>query len=339
MAATYQFWRRNTQLKIVVTDAFLVGAGGISWKPLKELGDLYLYDDTSIHELPARVADADVIFSNRVPITEEIIAACPKLKLIGVFGTGVNHIDCEAAEKFHVAVCNVPGYGRGAVAQMAIALLLSIARNVLQFDTFMKREGWVNPMDPAVASIRQIELTGKTLGIIGMGNIGYAVAKIAMAMDMNVLAYQRHVDKTLECRQLKFVPLEELLHCSDVISLHCPLTKETFEIIDSHCISHMKDGVVLINVSRGKLLNTQDVVDALNAKKIYAVGIDTFDCEPCGKNHILASHPRCVATPHVAWAPLETRQHIVDVCADNLRSLLNNTPQNIQNRPDFPMVR
>lgn len=318
-------------MKIVVTDAFLVNAGGVSWDPMRKFGEVVLYDDTLPEEVIGRVCDAGAILTNRVKITREIIAASPNLKMIGVFGTGVDHIDCEAAREYGVAVCNVPGYGRGAVAQMAIALMFEVARNTSKFNEFIKTQGWTNPIEPVAANIRQMELTGKTIGIIGMGDIGYAVAKVCMAMDMKVLANRRTPKKELECDQLKFVDLDTLYRESDIISIHCPLTDETRGMINRESIAKMKDGVVLINVGRGPLFNTADVVEALDSGKIYAAGVDVFDPEPCGKDHPLANHPRCVASPHVAWSPIETKQRIIDTQARNLESVLAGKPQNVKN--------
>ena len=318
-------------LNIVVTDAFLVSAGGVSWDPLREIGNVTLYDDTLPEELPERIKDADAIFTNRCRFPEEIIKCAPHLKMIGTFGTGVDIVDCEAARRHGVAVCNIPGYGRGAVAQMAIAFMFEIGRQTSFFNDWMKNTGWVNSIEADISNVRQMEFTGKTIGIIGMGDIGYAVAKVCMAMDMKVLAYRRHPKKELECDQLKFVDLDTLLRESDIISTHCPLTDETRGLINKEAIAKMKDGVVLINVGRGPVFNTADVVDGLNSGKIYACGVDVFDPEPCGKTHPLATHPRCFASPHVAWSPLETRQRIVNMSADNLRNLLNGTPTNVKN--------
>ncbi len=313
----------SRQPSIVVLDARLIGACGISWKPLRGIGNLTLYDDTLPEEVIGRTRDADCILTNRVRVTEEVIRSAPHLKMVGTFGTGLDHIDCGAAEARGVAVKNVPGYGRGAVAQMTIALLLEIARKVSFFDHYIKTSGWTNPADPVIADTRSMELTGKTMGIIGLGDIGYAVAEIAMAMGMNILAYRRHPKMEYASDRLRYASLREIYRESDVISLHCPLTEETRGLIDRRAVAEMKEGVILLNTSRGAVLDTDAVVEGLDSGKIYACGIDTFFPEPCGKGHPLACHPRCVATPHVAWSPFETRQHIVDLCAENLREVLS----------------
>lgn len=318
-------------MKILITDGFLVNAGGVSWKPLEEIGEVVYYDDTTPEELKERIRDVDAAFTNRVKFPAEIFSYANKLKMIGTFGTGVDFIDCKVAREHGVSVCNIPGYGRGAVAQMAIALLFEICRRTSYFDHFMKDVGWENPIEPAVSNVRQMELTGKTMGIIGMGDIGYAIAKVAMALDMKVLAYRRNPVREWECEQLRFVDLDTLLRESDIISTNCPLTDETRYIINRDSISRMKDGVILINVGRGALFNTKDVVEALDTGKVAMAGVDVFDPEPCGKNHPLATHPRCVASPHVAWSPFETRQNLVNRSAENLRALLDGTPKNVKN--------
>lgn len=309
-------------IKIVVVDGYLIEVGGVTWKPLEDLGNLTVYDDTAPEDVIERVKDADAVFTNRVRMTDEIMNHAPHLKMIGAFGTGYDHIDAAAAKRHGIEVCNVPGYGRGAVAQMAIALILEIARRTSFFDHYIKTVGWTDPNDPVIANTRCMELTGKTLGIIGLGDIGSAVAGIAMAMGMHILAYQRHPKPEKESENLHFVSLQELLRRSDIVSVHCPLTPETRGLIGRREVEEMKDGVILINVSRGAILDTDAVVDGLNSGKIYACGIDTFEPEPCGKNHPLAMHPHCIATPHAAWAPVETRQLVVDRCAENLARVL-----------------
>lgn len=318
-------------MKILITDGFLVNAGGISWEPLKEIGEVIYYDDTTPEELLERIKDIDVAFTNRVRFPAEVFDFAKNLKMIGTFGTGVDFIDCKAAREHGVSVCNIPSYGRGAVAQMTLALLFEVCRHTSQFNNFMKNVGWQNPIEPSVSNVRQMELTGKTIGIIGMGDIGYAIAKVCMAMDMNVLAYRRHPVKEYECDRLKFVDLDTLFRSSDIISTNCPLTEETRYIINKDSIAKMKDGVILLNAGRGALFHTADVVAALDSGKIYMVGCDVYDPEPCGKNHPLATHPRCVASPHVAWSPLETRQNLVNRSAENLQALLNGVPQNVKN--------
>lgn len=314
-------------MKIVVLDGYLVGAGGCSWEPLAKYGEFVYYDDTTgADDVAARIGDADAVFTNRCPVSGETIRRCSGLKLIHSFGTGFNQIDLPAARERGITVCNTPGYGRGAVAQMAAALLFAIARNVETFNHYVKTVGWNDSADPEICAIRQMELTGKTLGIVGMGDIGYAFARIAMAMDMRVLAFRRTPDPALECAQLRYTDLDTLLRESDVVSIHCPLNDHTRGLIDGDAISKMKDGAILINTSRGAVLDEAAVVAALDSGKLYAVGADVFAQEPCGKNNPLASHPRCIATPHVAWTPLETRQQIIAMAGETLGAFLDGSP-------------
>lgn len=317
-------------MKIVVTDDFFVDFGGISWQPLEQLGEVLRYPDTmSADDAIARIGDAEAVFINRCRITGQVIQQCRNIRYIGTFGTGVDGVDLAAARKHGITVCNIPGYGKNAVAQMALALLFEIARNTSLFDRQMKAQGWNSVSDNWLRTIPQIELGGKTIGIIGMGDIGYAVARVAMAMDMQVLAYKRRPDPALACDQLRFCGLDVLLENSDVISIHCPLTDETRGMIDAAAIAKMKDGAILINTARGAVLCESDIVDALNSGKLYAVGADVYAMEPPGRDNALARHPRCIATPHVAWMPQQTRQRVIDISGENLRGFLTGIPQNV----------
>lgn len=319
-------------MKIVVLDGYLVGVGGLDWSPVSSLGQFVYHDMTTAgDDVAARIGDAEVAMTNRCPVTGQTLSRCPNLKLIVSFGTGYNQIDLEAATARGIRVCNIPGYGRGAVAQMTIALLMAIVRNTAAFDHDLKTRGWNQSVDPAICSIRQFELTGKTIGIVGLGDIGYAVARVCMAMDMNVLACQRHPRPELEGPQLQFTSLDTLLAQSDIISLHCPLTDQTRGLIGREAIAKMKPGAILLNTSRGAVLDEDAVVDALNSGKLYAVGADVFAAEPCGKDHPLAAHPRCIATPHVAWSPEETRARVIQIAADDIKAYLAGETLNVVN--------
>jgi len=318
-------------MKIVVLDGYLVGVGGQDWSPLSSLGEFVYHEmTTGADDVASRIGDADVILSNRCPITAETIAKCPNLKLIHSFGTGYNQIDLEAASARNIAVCNTPGYGRGAVAQMAVALLFAIVRKVDVFDHYVKTIGWRESIDPNICAIRQFELTGKTIGILGMGDIGYAVARVAMAMDMKVLAYQRTPKKELECEQLRYCSLDELLEKSDIISVHCPLTDQTKGLINEQAIEKMKAGVIVINTARGPVVDEEAMIAALDSGKVYAFGTDVFSTEPCGDS-LIAHHPRCVATPHVAWMPEETRARVIRIAADNIEAFMRGEKLNVVN--------
>lgn len=314
-------------MKSVILDGFLVGVGGCSWAPITDLGEVVQIDvTTGADDVAARIGDADAAFTNRCPITAETIRRCPNLKFIHSFGTGFNQIDLEAATERGIVVCNTPGYGRGAVAQMAVALLMAVVRNTAVFDQYMKSHGWLESIDLNVCAVEQMELTGKTLGIVGLGDIGYAVARVAMAMDMNVLAYRRNPDPSLACEQLRYVDLDTLYAQSDIISLHCPLNDETRGLINGEAIAKMKDRVILINTSRGAVMDEAAVCAALDSGKIYAVGTDVFAVEPSGSDHALSKHPRCIATPHVAWYPKETRERVIAMAGENLAAFLAGSP-------------
>jgi len=318
-------------MKITVLDGYLVGVGGQDWSPLSSLGEFVYYEmTTGADDVAARIGDADVILTNRCPISAETIAQCPNLKLIHSFGTGYNQIALDAANERGIVVTNTPGYGRGAVAQMAVALLFAIVRRVDLFDRYVKTTGWRESIDPNICTIRQFELTGKTIGILGMGDIGYAVARVAMAMDMNVLAYQRNPRRELECDRLRYCSLEELLSASDIISVHCPLTDQTRGLVNAQAIDSMKEGVIILNTARGPVVDEQAMIAALDSGKVYAYGTDVFADEPCGDSAI-AHHPRCVATPHVAWMPEETRARVIRISADNIRAFLKGEKLNVVN--------
>ena len=305
-------------MKIVVLDGFLVNPGDISWEPIARQGEFTMYENTEPDEVAAHIGSAEAVFVNRCSIGAAAMDACPNLRFINTFATGFNMIDIAASKERRITVCNVPAYSTHAVAQMAAALLLQIACNTAVFDHYIKTRGWVDPADRELTAIQQMELAGKTIGIIGLGNIGGNLAEIAQALGMEVLAYRRRPNSARETEHLHFVPLEELYANSDVISIHCPLNDESRGMIGEAAIRKMKDGVILINTARGAVLDDAAVVRALDSGKIYAVGADVFAPEPCGKDHPLAMHPRCVATPHVGWAPRETRERVIRYCAENL---------------------
>jgi len=318
-------------MKLIVLDGYLVGVGDRDWSPLARLGELVYYDvTTGADDVAERIGDGEIALTNRCPITADTISRCPELRLIVSFGTGYNQIDLEAARSRGITVCNIPGYGSGAVAQMAAALLFQIVRQTAVFDHYVKTTGWNEPVDPNICAVRQFELTGKTLGIVGLGDIGYCLARIAMAMDMNVLAYRRNPRPELERSQLRFCTLDELLEKSDVISLHCPLTDQTRGLIDTRAIEKMKPGAILLNTARGAVVDEDAVVAALDSGKLYAYGTDVFCTEPCADSPI-AHHPRCVATPHVAWMPEETRDRVIAIAAENIQAFLRGERKNVVN--------
>lgn len=316
-------------MKIVILESAAVNPGDLSWDCIRQFGDVTLYDRTKPEDAAARIGDADIVLINKTPITAKLLDACPNLKLICVEATGYNIVDCEAARKRNVLVCNVPAYSTDAVAQFTFSLLLEICNRVGQHDAFVRNGGWCKCPDFCYWETRQMELAGKTLGIIGFGKIGRKVGVIAEAFGMRVLAYNR--SRCAEGEAIgEYVDLDTLLKTSDIISLHCPLTEATAEIINASSLSKMKDGVILLNTARGGLVNEADLASALQAGKLQFAA-DVVSYEPIRQDNPLLGAPNCILTPHMAWAPIETRQRIIDITVENIRSYLNGTPIHIVN--------
>lgn len=318
-------------MRIVILDSKTLDPGDISWEKMKELGTLERYDRTPKELVASRIGDAEIVFTNKTVIGESVLNACPNIKWIGVFGTGYNVVDAEACKKRGILLANVPDYSTKAVAQHTFALLLEIACRVGEHSEAVARGEWITSADFCFCNNRLIELYDKTLGIIGFGNTGKAVAKIAEAIGMKVLVYTRHPNLSYESKTLKFVSREELYEKSDIISLHCPLTEETRGMIDMDAIQKMKDGVILINTARGPIVNENDICHALESGKIYAFGADVVSVEPMRDDNPLLTAKNAIITPHIAWAPKETRERLMRVCVENLKSFLDGNPKNIVN--------
>lgn len=318
-------------MKIVILDGYTLNPGDLSWEGIGRLGDLTVYDRTPDDLVVERIGDAEAIFVNKIDITRDIINKT-NLKYIGVFATGYNVIDIEAAKEKSIVVTNIPSYGTEAVAQMAFAHLLEITNQVGLHDSAVKNGEWTNNQDWCFWNKSLIELSGKTMGIIGYGRIGQAAGKIAQAFGMRVLAFNRSHKKELENEAVKLVELNELLEKSDVISLHCPLFEETRGIINKNTIARMKDGVILINTSRGQLIVEEDLAEALNSGKIYAAGLDVVSSEPIEKDNSLLKAKNIFITPHIAWAPRETRERLMNIAIDNLKAFLEGKPVNVVNK-------
>jgi glycerate dehydrogenase len=318
-------------MKIVVLDGYTLNPGDLKWEGLEKLGELIIYDRTPEDKVIERIGDAEIIFINKVNITREILEKT-KVKYIGVLATGYNVVDVNAAKEKGVLVSNIPTYGTASVAQMVFALLLEICHHVGAHDAAVKGGEWTNKADFSFWNYPLIELAGKTMGIIGYGRIGQAAGVLAQAFGMKVLAYNRHPDKSHESDTLKFVELDELFSESDVISLHCPLLDSTKDIINKNNISKMKDGVIIINTSRGPLIVESDLAEALNSGKVYAAGVDVVAAEPIEADNPLLKAKNIFITPHIAWAPIESRQRLMDIAVENLRSYMDGSPANIVNR-------
>ena len=320
-------------MKIVVLDGYTENPGDLSWAELEKLGQLTVYDRTAYEESPLiaqRIGDAEVIVTNKTPISQQTLEQCPNLKLIAVLATGYNVIDCAAARKKGVSVVNVPTYGTASVSQYSIALLLEICHHIGHHDQSVHAGNWANNADWCYWDYPLIELEGKTMGIIGFGRIGQAEGRIARTLGMRVLAYDLYPSDSGRAIGA-YVDLDTLYRQSDVISLHCNLTPENTRMINKDSIAKMKDGVILINNARGQLIDEQDVADALNSGKLAAAGLDVVYTEPIREDNPLLKAKNCIITPHISWAPKESRQRIMDVTTENIRAFLAGRPQNVVN--------
>ena len=321
-------------MKIVVLDGFTENPGDLSWEGLEKLGEVTVYDRTSYVEadiIAERIGDAEVAIINKTPISKATIDKCPNLKLIAVLATGYNVVDYNYAKEKGIPVVNVPTYGTQIVGQYAVGLLMEICSHYGHHDETVKAGKWENNADWCYWDYPMIELYGKTAGVIGLGRIGQSTAKILKAMDMKVLAYdtfQSEAGKALA----EYVELDELLASSDVIFLHCPLFPATEGIINKDNIAKMKDGVIIINNSRGQLVVEQDLADALNSGKVYAAGLDVVSTEPIKGDNPLLKAKNCIITPHISWAAQAARQRIMDITVNNVKAFIDGEPVNVVNK-------
>ena len=317
-------------MKIVVLDGFALNPGDLSWNYLQQFGEYTVYDRTPDDLIVSRIGDAEIILLNKTPITEATLEACPSVKLICVQATGYNVVDCAAAKKRGIPVCNVPDYGTAAVAQFTFALLLELCHNVGHHSQTVREGKWCACPDFCYWDTPQMELAGKTIGIIGFGRIGRAVGKIARAFGMNVIAYNRS-----QCEEGHaigdYVNIDTLLSTADIISLHCPLTAENTGLINKDSIKKMKDGVILLNTARGPLVDEASITEALKTGKVRGFACDVVSSEPMQAENPLKSAPNCIVTPHMAWAPVESRQRIVNCTERSIRAFLEGTPINTVN--------
>ena len=319
-------------MKIVVLDGYTLNPGDLSWDGLKALGDVVVYDRTPAEKTIERIGDAQIVFTNKTVIDQEVFTACPNIKFIGVLATGYNVVDVEIAKTKGIPVANIPTYGTTAVSQITIALLLEVCHHIGEHSRSVLKGDWTNCPDWCYWNYPLIELAGKTLGIIGFGRIGQATAKIAQALGMKVLAFDSYEIEELKSDTLQYASLDELLANSDVISLHCPLFDSTKGIVNKNNIAKMKDGVIIINTSRGPLIVEEDLAEALNSGKVYGAALDVVSSEPIKADNPLLTAKNCIITPHIAWAPKESRSRLMDIAVDNLAKFLANTPVNIVNQ-------
>lgn len=317
-------------MKIVILDGYTENPGDLSWEGVEELGELTVYDRTPKEEVIERIGDADAVIVNKTPLDRGVFEACPQIKYVGVLATGYNVIDIKAARERGIPVCNIPTYGTTAVAQMTFALLLEICHHIAEHSDAVKKGEWSNNPDWCFWKYPLMELADKKMGIIGFGRIGQAVGKLAKAFGMQVLAYD--VNQNESGKEIgEYVALDELLAQSDVISLHCPLFPETEGIINKKNISKMKDGVIIINTSCGPLIKEEDLADALRKKKVYAAACDVVSTEPILPDNPLLGCYNSIITPHIAWAPKESRQRLMDVAVSNLKAFADGKWTNVVN--------
>ncbi len=315
-------------MKIVILDGFCENPGDLSWSGFETLGELTVYDRTpdDTKTIIERIADNQAVIVNKVHITAEILDACPSVEYIGVLATGYNIVDTAAACERGIPVTNIPTYGTSAVAQMTFALLLEICQHVGKHSEAVKEGRWSKCPDFCFWDYPLTELKGKTLGIVGYGRIGQNVAQIAKAFEMTVIAYDRKM--MLDDGIADYLPLDELFENADIVSLHCPLTGENDEMINAASIEKMKDGVIIINTSRGGLVNEADLAAALRRGKVAYAAVDVVSTEPIREDNPLLKCDNCIITPHIAWAPKESRKRLMDTALVNLISYLDGEPIN-----------
>ena len=315
-------------MNIVILDGYTANPGDLSWQGLEEIGEVTVYDRTKADETVARAADADIVLTNKVIISREIIAQLPRLKYIGVLATGYNVVDIEAAHERGITVTNVPAYSTESVAQMVFAHLLTVTNRTEHYAIENRNGRWTKNPDFCYWDFPHMELAGKTFGIVGLGNIGRRVAEIATAFGMHVKALTSKSADALPAN-IEKATLESILSTSDVLSLHCPLTDKTRHLINRETLQQMKPTAILINTGRGPLVDDQAVADALSGGRLAAFCADVLTEEPPKADNPLLKQPNAYMTPHIAWASKEARVRLVQVATNNVRAFINGRPQNM----------
>lgn len=319
-------------MKIVILDGLALNPGDLDYSCFDQFGDVTIYDRTdSEAQAIERIGNSEIVLIvNKFPVTETLLQSCPNIKLICVTATGYNIVDCKACKRRGILVTNVPTYGTAAVAQFTIALILELCHRVGLHNHSVHQGDWIKAENFCYWLTPQMELAGKTIGIIGFGRIGQAVAKLCKAFDMRILAYSR--TEYPQFRDLvEYVDLDTLLNQSDIVSLHCPLFPETEKLINGTSIARMKDGAMLINTSRGGLVDEAALVEALESGKLRGAAVDVVSAEPMKENNPLLKTRRCIITPHIAWAPVESRQRLLNTVVENVRAYRMGSPQNVVN--------
>lgn len=318
-------------MKIVVLDGYTENPGDLSWGGFEALGSFTCYDRTPADQILSRIGDAEIVITNKTPVSRATIEACPNMKYIGVLATGYNVIDVAAAKEHGIVVTNIPTYGTDSVAQFVFAMLLEICHHVQHHSDAVHEGRWEHNPDWCFWDYPLIELAGKTMGIIGYGRIGQSTGRLAQAFGMKVLANDTFKNPALENENCRYVERDELFRESDIIALHCPLFPDTEGIINRDTISKMKDGVIILNNSRGPLIVEQDLADALNSGKVSAAAVDVVSTEPIHGDNPLLTAKNCLITPHISWAPKESRERLMNIAVDNLRAFLEGNPVNVVN--------
>lgn len=319
--------------KIVVLDGYAANPGDISWEPWNALGEVIVYDRTAPDQVVERAQGAEVVLTNKVILSSEVLAQLPALRYVGVLATGYNVVDLDAARDQGVIVTNIPAYSTASVAQMVFAHLLNITHHVADHAQSVADGGWQNSVDFCYWNSPLIELDGLTLGIVGVGNTGLATARIAQAMGIKVMAYSSKSAEALQALGIdKAADYKQLFAEADVVSLHCPLTSETHHLVNAERLSWMKPSAILINTGRGPLVDEQALADALNQDRIYAAGVDVLTQEPPRQGSPLIGARHCYITPHIAWATSAARRRLMQVALENVAAYLAGNPQNVVNR-------
>jgi glycerate dehydrogenase len=319
-------------MNLVVLDGYTLNPGDLSWDGLKHFGNLEVHERTLAADILDRCKGAEIVFTNKTPLREDVLAQLPDLKYIGVLATGYNVVDVDFARSKGIKVANVPGYGTASVVQLTFSLLFELCLHVQKHSDSVFNGDWAASADFCYWNYPLIELEGKTLGIIGFGSIGQKVADVASALGMNVMAYSRTQTDQSHRKNFKWASLHELLGISDVVSIHCPLFPETQNLINKNILKLMKKSAFFLNTSRGPIVNEQDLADALNTGLIAGAGLDVLSVEPPSSNNPLLSAKNCLITPHIAWATKEARARLMAIVEQNLAAYLKGNPVNIINK-------
>lgn len=317
-------------MNIVILDGYAANPGDLSWEPFRQFGELTVYPRTAAEDVIARASKADIILTNKVQFPREVLQQLPKLKLIAILATGYNTVDCEAARQLGIAVANIPAYSTESVVQMVFAHLLNVCLRVEHYANDVRKGRWSNNSDFCYWDTPLLELAGKTLGIYGLGNIGRRVAEVANAFGLRVIAHTSKAQEDLPAYITK-VDFKELLQQSDVLTLHCPLTKDTHHLINGETLQLMQPTAILINTGRGPLVDEFEVAEALETGCLKAYCADVMGNEPPAADNPLLQVPNAFITPHIAWATFEARQRLMQIALENVKAFINGTPQNVVN--------